>query len=49
VEQCSSGECNEGIAAVEHRFIHFSSGAVEQQFEMHWSSISGGVEQWSFW
>eukprot|EP00972_Heterocapsa_arctica_P047752 7043161-Heterocapsa_arctica.AAC.1 len=44
----SIGACVEGIAAVEHRFIHFRSGAVEQQFDMHWSNISGGVGQWSF-
>jgi hypothetical protein len=49
VEQCSSGTCIEGIAAVERSFIHCSSGAVNQQFEMPWSISSGGVEQWSFW
>jgi hypothetical protein len=49
VEQCSSGACIEGIAAVERSFIHCSSGAVNQQFEMPWSISSGGVEQWSFW
>ena len=32
VEQCSSGTCSEGIAAVEHMFINCSSGAVEHRF-----------------